>query len=1071
MAKLTVWKKALCLLSLLPATALQAQNTSSPKQTDGWFVGMGTGASFGIKPTENTLFRANSMATKMFGQYYFGHVGLGFSTGIVPGSISSTAVNQFLTERKFPIDAVQASSKPLNAYLLFGPAVSFGRQVKISAGINGGIFYNNPGSLTISQQGVTRPLYRFEADNKNISAGLSGTISLAYPINTATRFFINSDYLQTQSGIRLTDPQRGIDVATSQTRTVKLFTAGAGIIKSLGSVRDHGSGMSTGKRNVVQAGQQETTRDAGSGMATGKRSFSPRDQSSGIPTGKRIVTPRDPASGMATGKRSATAGGDNAQSCGPVTLKTTNADGSSSEQTFSCPADALNYKRQTQGSSFGEKVNAGLHAAGGALAQGASRQKIIHRDIAARNILLGRISWTGNSVPGIVTNQDAVSSVGGSGGSGAAAASYARTAATGIQTTIHTRDAGSGMATGRRQYQPAFFEGNGTGTNCENCAASVIVNPLYVDKGNQGVNPMNKSQNTTTGTTTSVEDLKVYLVDAASGTAVAVTQTEANGDFWFANVPSGDYVVQVTGYFLSKKGYDVYLKNKGSYDVAGEMLLADDFWSVTLETAEGTAQQAAAVIKTKTKSNQSNDRMAANPNEEPLVWSPRSNKTMPTSLADVDGDGVSEIVAGASLLGGALPGGAVISAAMRPGTPIGGIIVKGGKNPGGNLRTVTSNEYGEFEFTGWAEGNYTISADINYIINDETFISIGNDFNDDNSSLKTTVPKQTQGTTFGEKVNAGLQANNGGMPNRISMNVTVPKQTQGASFGEKSGINSINNNGMPNRISMNVTVPKQTQGATFGEKVNSGRDNNPTTRAQNNNTVRSNRTDNAIVIADLDGDGEMESSYLNFNGEVAVINIAPPANGKVVEKATSGLKDVIRTQVRMAAPVGPVKWMAPELNATQIWGDPHVDEKDGTRLVLNNGGQVVNEGKWKTIPVTVKAVTCADGSCAIITAAPGDFSSNSTIALRNLPAEPVAGAAVWFTDAKGTIYKTTTDENGTINLNELPTASSLSMLVNFGVAAGDDIIISFSTDANGRSVSNVLKTKHDTAKNSIGNIR
>lgn len=36
------------------------------------------------------------------------------------------------------------------------------------------------------------------------------------------------------------------------------------------------------------------------------------------------------------------------------------------------------------------------------------------------------------------------------------------------------------------------------------------------------------------------------------------------------------------------------------------------------------------------------------------------------------------------------------------------------------------------------------------------------------------------------------------------------------------GINTINNNGMPNRISMNVTVPKQTQGATFGEKVNSG---------------------------------------------------------------------------------------------------------------------------------------------------------------------------------------------------------------------------------------------------------
>lgn len=36
-----------------------------------------------------------------------------------------------------------------------------------------------------------------------------------------------------------------------------------------------------------------------------------------------------------------------------------------------------------------------------------------------------------------------------------------------------------------------------------------------------------------------------------------------------------------------------------------------------------------------------------------------------------------------------------------------------------------------------------------------------------------------------------------------------------------SGINGINN-GMPNRISMNVTVARQTQGASFGEKVNAG---------------------------------------------------------------------------------------------------------------------------------------------------------------------------------------------------------------------------------------------------------
>ena len=57
--------------------------------------------------------------------------------------------------------------------------------------------------------------------------------------------------------------------------------------------------------------------------------------------------------------------------------------------------------------------------------------------------------------------------------------------------------------------------------------------------------------------------------------------------------------------------------------------------------------------------------------------------------------------------------------------------------------------------------------------------------------------------------------------------------------------------GMPNRISMNVSVPKQTQGATFGERVNAG--------------------------------------------------------SKVVEKATSGLKDTLKTQVRTAG--GGKKWL------------------------------------------------------------------------------------------------------------------------------------------------------------------
>jgi hypothetical protein len=1070
------------------------KSSSIAKPNDGWNFGTGAGASFALKSSENTLFRGNSMASKMFGRYNFGAIGLGFNTGIVPGTVNSAAINSFLTERKFPTDAIINSTKPMNAYLLFGPSVNFGRRVNISADVSGGMFYNNAGGITIGQQGATRALYRFDAGSKNLFPGFSGTLNIAYPLNKSTQFFINTDYLQTTSSIRLLDPQRGIDVATEQNRTVQLFTAGVGIIKSFSTSRDAASGQATGKRNYEQVSPRDVAsgqasgkfkdgtnapkdvatgqssgrilspRDPASGQATGKRIVSPRDPASGLATGKRThqqVSPRDPASGLATGKRSAEETIN--ESCGPVTLKKTNPDGSVEEQNFSCPADAANYAKQTQGATFGEKVNQGLHAAGSALSQRSP----------GRNIIAGTVSWSSGGSGGIVTNQSAaVSSVGNlaggagggaaaasyakinSGGSGAAQASYASTGMViyndpnGVSTTIHTRDAASGLATGkrssrdaasglptgRRQYQPVFFEGDNT--NCTDCNANVKSNPLYKGNNNSGTNPLHKSSSASGNACNGVAGLKVILTDAITGAAVASTTTEACGEFYFANVPSGNYAVQLSGRIASKKSYDVYFGSKGNYDVAGEILTADDFWTVEIITAEGTPEEAAALLKTKTKSNQSNDR---------IINTSRSNiKNLAASLADADEDGVSEIwvgntalePSGAALLGGSLPGGAVISAAMRPGNPIGGLTIKGGKNPGGQMRSTSTNEYGEFEFTDWEEGNYTITAELNYVIADETLVTVGDEFignniNTTESNLKDIPPTANKGDAA-------------------------------------KSVNNING-GMPNRISMNVTVPKQTQGTTFGEKVNAGMA-GPGMRAQNNNTVRSNRTDNAFVIADLDGDGQMESSVLNFNGEVATITITTPgAASKVVEKATSGLKDVIKTQVRMAA--GPSKWIANDNPITHVHGDPHVDQKAGT-LVFEGSNTAVAKNSWQSSAVAVKAISCPDGSCAIITGRPDDFPASSRISLNGLPpGEPVLRAAVWFTDNKGNTYTGETDNNGRISLNGLPPGVPVRMMMNMSCNGTDDIIITFSNDAQGNAICNVLKTKHDTAKNSVGNIR
>ncbi len=49
-----------------------------------------------------------------------------------------------------------------------------------------------------------------------------------------------------------------------------------------------------------------------------------------------------------------------------------------------------------------------------------------------------------------------------------------------------------------------------------------------------------------------------------------------------------------------------------------------------------------------------------------------------------------------------------------------------------------------------------------------------------------------ESTSYGSVQKSNINGINNGMPNRISMNVTVAKQTQGATFGEKVNAGKIN---------------------------------------------------------------------------------------------------------------------------------------------------------------------------------------------------------------------------------------------------------------------------------------
>ena len=244
--------------------ASRSNHTRLGLMADSWNFGFNTGMSFATQTPETALFRGKSMYTRVFANYFFDQLGLGISSGLLPGTIGRTALNDFMAGRKFPVnDVLIESSKPFNSYMLAGPAFRFGNRVVVQASVQGGVFVNDPGAVSIRQrlQGGEPVLYSYQPGSQKINAGLSGSIQLAFPINGNTQFFVNSEYLRSATSVRVLDPLVNPDVPMQQSRELNLLTAGIGITRSFGgrqSAKKRSVGNSTGScgpviRRVQQA--------------------------------------------------------------------------------------------------------------------------------------------------------------------------------------------------------------------------------------------------------------------------------------------------------------------------------------------------------------------------------------------------------------------------------------------------------------------------------------------------------------------------------------------------------------------------------------------------------------------------------------------------------------------------------------------------------------------------------------------------------------------------------------------------------------------------------------------------
>lgn len=655
------------------------QNSSRSNHTravNDWQFGLNIGASLGLKSNEASLFRGNGLYTGITGQYFWGTFGLGMNMGFTNTNLSTSAIDQFIIDRKIPQGSTITTTPSQNTFLLLGPSVRFGNTVQLLASVKGGLFMNQGGGLSIAQQGAVRPFYRFDAGSKTLFPGLSSSIAFSYPLGTSTSIQLHADYFFSSCSVRVFDPTQGIDIPVEQKRNIQALNTGISFVKTFGN---SGRGKeSVGKRQNRDPLDPDSDDDGVSLLEQGNS--------------RRVkVGEKQKAWTQANFRTN--------NSCGPVTVKKQSPDGTIEERTFACPEDALQYERKIESTPSRISTN-----------RNAAPNNTVDSNGIASHTIYGRIHTTSSgSGDRIITNQL-------SGGTGAASASYAATGRRiepGVQTSFYIRESSGSKkrtaAGSEKSYQLVFSEEGGT---VDSTLGKIANNPLYSEKGNKE-NPLHSRTASGDFNGDGFGDIaEVSLIDRNSGALLATTRTDNNGAYWFANVPNGNYEVQVVAAWRSKKGYQYYQNQSDKrMDIAGKKKGYDYYQNQSDKRVDiGGKISIPAETWHHTFSVDADEYV----------------EYLPVYTGDTDGDRCDDLIIGSPKSDNDNSSDVDITAA-RPGSPIGGLTIKGGKNPGGNIFAErVTNSRGEFEFTNLEPGDYRFITEVNYVLKEYTVLDLNN---------------------------------------------------------------------------------------------------------------------------------------------------------------------------------------------------------------------------------------------------------------------------------------------------------------------------------------------------------
>ncbi len=249
-------KKLAFLLGLVSASLtanVYAQNASFPLSQNQIKLSVQNGLNSFVQNSraDSVYFLQGGLHSAIQGNYFWNTIGLGARVGYFSNSVDKNSLSEFAQTRKAVPDRSQMVNDSYRGfYLMSGPAFqsSFSKWT-IQSNLMAGVFNKPASSISVTERGAQDIVYYKNVFEQSSNLALSAGLSIDYGITRKLNVGVNADYFTTKNDLTNFDMARGAGRVGKQiTEQAGFLNTGVKLTYNISSPRDAASGLASGKR-------------------------------------------------------------------------------------------------------------------------------------------------------------------------------------------------------------------------------------------------------------------------------------------------------------------------------------------------------------------------------------------------------------------------------------------------------------------------------------------------------------------------------------------------------------------------------------------------------------------------------------------------------------------------------------------------------------------------------------------------------------------------------------------------------------------------------------------------------